>query len=64
MKQFLFSALLTITLFSCSKSNAKPASNEITAPPASLGLDGFYKNIQMREVFPLSVLKMLPTRHY
>lgn len=45
MKQFIVVTFLAATLFSCSKSNdsdATPA-GEITAPPASLGLNSFYK---------------------
>lgn len=43
MKQFLLFTLLTAVLFSCSKSDDKSSSTEITAPPASLGLNSFYK---------------------
>lgn len=43
MKQVLFFVFLSITFFSCSKSDDKPVASEVTAPPASLGLNSFYK---------------------
>src|SRR6478736_5262420 len=45
MKQFVLFAIITASFFSCGKSDDKDpaAPSGITAPPASLGLNSFYK---------------------
>ena len=43
MKQVFSIILIITTLFACSKSGGKGNTSEISAPPASLGLNSFYK---------------------
>lgn len=55
MKQFILLAFITVSFFSCSKSGDKGAepSPEITAPPASLGLNSFYKKYTDADGIPV-----------
>lgn len=53
MKHFFLLCLLIISLFSCSKSDDKISSGEVTSPPSSLGLNSFYKKYVDAEGIPV-----------
>ena len=51
MKKFIFLLCISATLASCKKSDSK--ASEVTAPPASLGLNAFYKKYVDAEGIPI-----------